>query len=156
MTTRPTPERKGFMGRPEPLTSRYHCRGSSVLVRTARGVGSSRKARAVALFVDRAETSHFATSENGNRPQAVIMLRDILELDMRDPQTITPGAPRSTPARISRLQVRPDTAAILFDRSAWRQIMTQFSPACTHQRIIRPLIQLPAMFPTSPTHRRTL
>jgi hypothetical protein len=34
------------------------------------------------LFVDRAEAVKFAMFENGNRPQAVIMVPDILELDM--------------------------------------------------------------------------
>ena len=34
------------------------------------------------LFVDRAEALKFAMFENGNRPQAVIMVPGILELDM--------------------------------------------------------------------------
>jgi hypothetical protein len=34
------------------------------------------------LFVSRAEAVKFAMFENGNRPQAVIMVPDILELDM--------------------------------------------------------------------------
>jgi hypothetical protein len=34
------------------------------------------------LFVDRAEAVKFAMFENGNRPQAVIMVPDILERDM--------------------------------------------------------------------------
>jgi hypothetical protein len=34
------------------------------------------------LFVDRAEAVKFAMFENGNRPQAVIMVPGILELDM--------------------------------------------------------------------------
>ena len=34
------------------------------------------------LFVDRAEALKFARFENGNRPQAVIMVPGILELDM--------------------------------------------------------------------------
>ena len=34
------------------------------------------------LFVDRAEALKFAMFENGNRPQAVIMVPDVLELDM--------------------------------------------------------------------------
>ena len=36
-----------------------------------------------ALFLDRAEALRFALFENGNRPQAVIMVPGILELDMR-------------------------------------------------------------------------
>jgi hypothetical protein len=35
------------------------------------------------LFIDRAEALKFAMFENGHRPQAVIMVPDILELDMR-------------------------------------------------------------------------
>jgi len=34
------------------------------------------------LFVGRAEALKFAMSENGNRPQAVIMVAGVLELDM--------------------------------------------------------------------------
>jgi len=34
------------------------------------------------LFVDRAEAVKFAMLENGNRPQAVIMVPGVLELDM--------------------------------------------------------------------------
>jgi len=41
------------------------------------------------LFVDRAEAVKFALFENGNRPQAVIMVLGILELDMKTkPHTI--------------------------------------------------------------------
>jgi hypothetical protein len=36
------------------------------------------------LFVDRAEALKFAMFENGNRPQAVIMVPGILELDIGD------------------------------------------------------------------------
>jgi hypothetical protein len=34
------------------------------------------------LFVNRAEALKFAMFENGNQPQAVIMVPDVLELDM--------------------------------------------------------------------------
>jgi len=34
------------------------------------------------LFVDRAEALRFALFENGNRPQAVVMVPGILELDL--------------------------------------------------------------------------
>ena len=34
------------------------------------------------LFVDRAEALRFALSENGHRPQAVIMVPGVFELDM--------------------------------------------------------------------------
>jgi len=34
------------------------------------------------LFIDRAEAFKYAMFENGHRPQAVIMVPDVLELDM--------------------------------------------------------------------------
>ena len=34
------------------------------------------------LFVDRAEALRFAMFENGNRPQAVVMVAGVFELDM--------------------------------------------------------------------------
>ena len=43
------------------------------------------------LFVDRAEALKFAMFENGNRPQAVIMVPGVLELDM------TPNKPQGLP-----------------------------------------------------------
>jgi hypothetical protein len=53
------------------------------------------------LFVGRAEALKFAIFENGNRPQAVIMVPGILELDMnaklRSPQNHTAAA--QTPVR---------------------------------------------------------
>jgi hypothetical protein len=50
------------------------------------------------LFVSRAEAVKFAMFENGNRPQAVIMVPGILELDMtpkpkRSDQTATGARP---------------------------------------------------------------
>ena len=35
------------------------------------------------LFVDRTEALKYALFENGNRPQAVVMVPEFLELDMR-------------------------------------------------------------------------
>ncbi|MFL6822858.1 MAG: hypothetical protein ACJ8FA_09845 [Xanthobacteraceae bacterium] len=49
------------------------------------------------LFVDRAEAVKFAMSENGNRPQAVIMVPGILELDMSGKRTEA-----STQVRVAR------------------------------------------------------
>jgi len=55
------------------------------------------------LFVDRAEALKFAMFENGNRPQAVIMVPGVLELDINN----TPGAAQrtvaNTPIRLQRL-----------------------------------------------------
>jgi hypothetical protein len=48
------------------------------------------------LFVDRAEAVKFAIFENGDRPQAVIMVPGVLELDMSGRSRLaapaTPGA----------------------------------------------------------------
>jgi hypothetical protein len=50
------------------------------------------------LFVDRAEAVKFAMFENGNRPQAVIMVPGILELDMS-------GKPHAASTSHTRLPV---------------------------------------------------
>jgi hypothetical protein len=50
------------------------------------------------LFVDRAEALRFALFENGNRPQAVIMVPGVFELDMnrkpKPPRAANPGSHR--------------------------------------------------------------
>ena len=52
-------------------------------LRGARQLGRSGSERPLrGLFVDRAEALKFAMFENGKRPQAVIMVPGILELDM--------------------------------------------------------------------------
>jgi hypothetical protein len=50
------------------------------------------------LFVDRAEALKFAMFENGNRPQAVIMVPGILELD-------TIGQPERAPHVAANTQI---------------------------------------------------
>jgi len=47
------------------------------------------------LFVDRAEAIKFAMFENGNRPQAVIMVPGVLELDINEPPHAAPHATSS-------------------------------------------------------------
>ena len=50
------------------------------------------------LFVDRAEALKFAMFENGNRPQAVIMVPGVLELDMsRRPRAAADAASGTQP-----------------------------------------------------------
>jgi hypothetical protein len=44
------------------------------------------------LFVDRAEALKFAMFENGNRPQAVIMVAGVLELDLSGRSCAHPAA----------------------------------------------------------------
>jgi hypothetical protein len=54
------------------------------------------------LFVDRAEAVKFAMFENGNRPQAVIMVPGILELDMSGkPRAVRNSSPK-TQASVAR------------------------------------------------------
>jgi hypothetical protein len=52
------------------------------------------------LFVDRAEALRFALFENGHRPQAVVMLPGIFELDMSGGASVVPQM--SLPADVSR------------------------------------------------------
>jgi hypothetical protein len=47
------------------------------------------------IFADRAEALRFAMFENGNRPQAAIMVPGVFELDMRR----RPGTGYRTPAK---------------------------------------------------------
>ncbi len=71
---------KGDKGEP-PST----CRAKSFRIgRNSRGnwVVQDQSGLCGGLFVDRAEALKFAMFENGNRPQAVIMVPGILELDM--------------------------------------------------------------------------
>ena len=56
------------------------------------------------LFVDRAEALKFAMFENGNRPQAVIMVPGTLELDIS-------GTPRGSDPSASRAQAPRSRAA---------------------------------------------
>src|SRR5262245_10582318 len=50
------------------------------------------------LFVGRAEAVKFAMFENGNRPQAVIMMPGILELDVSgQPRDQNPSTPTCSP-----------------------------------------------------------
>jgi hypothetical protein len=52
------------------------------------------------LFVDRTEALRFALFENGHRPQAVIMVPDVLELDLNAAPAAT--APSPAPAAPDR------------------------------------------------------
>src|SRR3954468_20133856 len=53
-------------------------------------VARDQSGRCGGLFVGRDEALKFARAENGNRPQAIIMVDDVLELDM----SATPRASR--------------------------------------------------------------
>jgi hypothetical protein len=55
------------------------------------------------LFVDRAEALKFAMFENGNRPQAVIMVPGVLELDINNTPHAAQPIRANTPIRLQRL-----------------------------------------------------
>jgi hypothetical protein len=55
------------------------------------------------LFVDRAEALKFAMFENGNRPQAVIMVPGVLELDINNPPHAARHIAADTPIRFQRV-----------------------------------------------------
>jgi hypothetical protein len=61
------------------------------------------------LFVDRNEALKFALFENGNRPQAVVMVPGILELDMSSKRPQARQAP--APATARSLPAKPVLAA---------------------------------------------
>jgi hypothetical protein len=54
------------------------------------------------LFADRKEALKFALFENGNRPQAVVMVTGVLELDMSDRAGTARRLPHSTDALHAR------------------------------------------------------
>jgi hypothetical protein len=79
--------------RPSPLTQLFR------IGRDSHGnwVAQDQQGLRGGLFVNRAEALKFAMFENGNRPQAVIMVPGILELDMTaKPRENYLDAPRST------------------------------------------------------------
>ena len=52
------------------------------------------------IFVGRAEALKFAIAENGNRPQGVVMVPGVLELDLSvTPRADRPSAANQPPAR---------------------------------------------------------
>ena len=71
------------------------CSGSAETAAATGSVVQDQSGLCGGLFVDRAEAVKFAMFENGNRPQAVIMVPGILELDMsaqpRDQNRSTAG-----------------------------------------------------------------
>jgi hypothetical protein len=54
------------------------------------------------LFIDRAEALKFAMFENGNRPQAVIMVPGVLELDMGAKRPASDPSASDTCAPVAR------------------------------------------------------
>jgi hypothetical protein len=87
-------------GSAAPLSRMFH------IGRNSRGnwVVKDQKGLCGGLFVDRAEALKFAMFENGNRPQAVIMVPGILELDIG-------RTPRGSDPSTSRVEVPHSRAA---------------------------------------------
>jgi len=55
------------------------------------------------LFIDRAEALKYAMFENGRRPQAVIMVPDVLELDMSAKPPTSHRSPANAQAPLQRV-----------------------------------------------------
>lgn len=55
------------------------------------------------LFVDRVHSLKYAMSENGNRPRAVIMVPDVLELGLNARPRATGHSSENHPARSKRV-----------------------------------------------------
>ena len=55
------------------------------------------------LFIDRAEALKYAMFENGHRPQAVIMVPDVLELDMSAKPLMGDHSPANAQAPLQRV-----------------------------------------------------
>ena len=72
------------MGKGEPPSASYSKSSLFLIGKNSRGnwVAQDQRGLCGGLFVDRVEALKFAMFENGNRPQAVIMVPGILELDM--------------------------------------------------------------------------
>lgn len=68
----------------EPPSTTSHHPSQFLIGRDSRGhwVVQDEKGLCGGLFVDRKQALRFAMFENGNRPQAVVMVPGILELDM--------------------------------------------------------------------------
>ena len=86
------------MGQAEPPSTRSCANASLFLIgKSSQGhwVVQDQRGLCGGLFVDRTAALRFALFENGNRPQAVIMVPGVLELDM---SRNSPTVPRATEA----------------------------------------------------------
>ena len=92
------------MSKSEP-PSANHSRSSLFLIgKNSRGhwVVQDQRGLCGGLFVDRAEALKFAMFENGHRPQAVIMVPGILELDMSAKRPASNDLSSDTRAPVAR------------------------------------------------------
>ena len=92
------------MSKGEP-PSTNHSKSSLFLIgKNSRGnwVVQDQKGLCGGLFVDRTEALKFAMFENGNRPQAVIMVPGVLELDMSAKPSAGAASSSDMPAPVAR------------------------------------------------------
>jgi hypothetical protein len=87
------------MGQSEPPSPR-HCSRSALFFigRDSHGnwVVQDKQRLCGGLFVNRAEALRFALFENGNRPQAVVMVPGVYELDMSGTASVVHRPPANT------------------------------------------------------------
>jgi len=99
------PERKCAMDKGEPPSAR--CSKSSLFLigKDSHGnwVVQDQDGLCGGLFVDRTEALKFAMFENGHRPQAVIMVPGVLELDMKSKPFTTPHFVPIAQARVQHV-----------------------------------------------------
>jgi hypothetical protein len=91
------------MNKQEPPSARPHCKSTLFFIgKNSRGnwVVQDQQHLAGGLFIDRAAALRFALFENGNQPQSVIMVPDVLELDLSGSPRITQQ--QQAPADASR------------------------------------------------------
>jgi hypothetical protein len=93
------------MGQSEPPSSRLSSRSHLFRIgRDSRGnwVVQDQQGLCGGLFANRVDALKFAMFENGNCPQAVIMVPGILELDMSNKPDARPHDPISTKSALQR------------------------------------------------------
>ena len=102
------------MGQPEPPSSRYSL---FFIGKDSRGhwVVQDQRHLYGGLFADRAEALRYALFENGNRPQAVVMVPGVFELDMSGRVDVTQAEVVQRPwARTEAPRNRPVAAQLSF------------------------------------------
>jgi hypothetical protein len=93
------------MGQSEPPSQCSRHSPLFFIGRNGRGnwVVRDQSGRCGGLFVDRAEALRFALFENGRRPQAVVMVPGILELDVDHSPNVLPSQPFAGETAVRRV-----------------------------------------------------
>jgi hypothetical protein len=93
------------MNKDEPPTSSSSKSSLFLVGRDSHGhwVVQDQSHRRGGLFIDRAEALKYAMFENGRRPQAVIMVPDVLELDMSAKPLTGGPSPANAQASLRRV-----------------------------------------------------